>query len=332
MSTWWPTKVPTVSRARRRECVRSGPAAIRVRGLTKRFGRRLALAGVDLEIRGRQIVGVVGPDGAGKTTLLRSLAGLLEIEAEVASVLGYDLRGDVTELKTRIGYVPQSFSLQRELSVLENLRFTARLHRMPRARFAERVGELLEHTGLAPFVDRPAGQLSGGMRQKLAVANALLAEPELLLLDEPTAGVDAVARREIWELLEREAARGLVVLSTGYIEEAAACDRLVYLEGGRLVAAGTPEELRRRAAVEVYRAWGDDPQAIARAARSLPWVAATRAVGPSARIEVGREASPGPGAVLAALSALPGAPVRFAEVVGSDMEAALVALARTASP
>src|SRR6266849_5803355 len=156
---------------------------IRLRGLEKRYGQRRALAGVDLSLDGGQIVGVVGPDGAGKTTLLRALAGLLEIEATEATVLGFDLRADVTALKARIGYVPQAFGLHRDLSVMENLRFTARLQRLDATAFAQRAHELLTRTGLAPFADRPAGALSGGMKQKLAVANALLMKPALLLLD-----------------------------------------------------------------------------------------------------------------------------------------------------
>src|SRR5262249_23810415 len=168
---------------------------------------------VDLEIATPQIVGVVGPDGAGKTTLLRALAGLLEIEAQVVTVLGIDVRGDVTALKARVGYVPQAFSLHRDLSVEENLRFTARLHPLPSATSAARSTELLARTGLAPFAGRAAGALSGGMRQKLAIANALLPEPALLVLDEPTAGVDVVARGEIWTMLVEARATALVIIS-----------------------------------------------------------------------------------------------------------------------
>src|SRR5512139_164840 len=164
--------------------------AIVLRQLEKRYGSRRALTGIDLTLDGQQIVGVVGPDGAGKTTLLRALAGLLEIDAAEATVLGHDLRRDVMALKARTGYVPQSFSLHRTLSVAENLRFTARLHRLDAGDFSERADELLARTGLAPFADRAAGTLSGGMKQKLAIANALLVRPALLLLDEPTAGVD----------------------------------------------------------------------------------------------------------------------------------------------
>lgn len=305
------------------------PPAIHLRGLGKRFGAKRALGGIDLSIEGAQLLGVVGPDGAGKSTLLRSLAGLLEVTADEASVLGHDLRGEVRELKREVGYVPQVFALQRDLSVLENLRFTARLHRIPRDVFDARTHELLTRTALAPFADRRAGALSGGMKQKLAVANALLPEPMLLVLDECTAGVDVLARVEILEILEARRARTLVVLSTSYVDEAARCDRLVYLEGGRLVALGTPTELRDLAAIELYRAWGASPRVIARAARGLEWVAAVRAGGTFARIEVSAERSPGEASAVRVLAALPG--VSAVERIAVDMEATLLTLARRGS-
>ena len=300
--------------------------AIRLRRLTKRFGRKVALAGIDLELGGREIVAVVGPDGAGKTTLLRALAGLLEVEAEVATVLGFDLRADPTELKARIGYVPQAFSLPRELTVLENLRFTARLHRIGEDDFTARSRELLERTMLAPFADRPAGKLSGGMKQKLAIANALLSDPDLILLDEPTAGVDVVARAEIQELLAKAKERSLVIVSTSYLDEAESADRLVYLDDGRIVASGDPDEIRERVLHDLYRLWGDEPRALALASRSLPWVVTSRATGRFARVEVDRAVAPAKGEVIAALRAIPG--VDLAQSVPLDMESALVSLAR----
>ncbi|MBI4517783.1 MAG: ABC transporter ATP-binding protein [Deltaproteobacteria bacterium] len=303
-------------------------AVIELRGLSKRFGTRPALRGVDLSLTGGQIAGIAGPDGAGKTTLLRALAGLLEIEAVQARVLGHDLRGDVTALKAELGYVPQAFSLHQDLSVIENLRFTARLHRLARSEFAARADELLARTGLAPFAGRAAGALSGGMKQKLAVANALLPRPPLLLLDEPTAGVDVVARREIWALLAQERARALVLVSTSYLDEAEACDRLVYLDNGRVVATGTPRELEQRVGLELYRAWGDDGRAVARAARRLPYVAGARASGRAARIEVSRQDTPGAAQVIRDLGALPAVSVHFAEAIPIDMESTLLALAR----
>jgi ABC-2 type transport system ATP-binding protein len=299
-----------------------------LRGLAKRYGRRRALDGIDLTVDGRQILGIVGPDGAGKTTLLRSLAGLLEIQATEARVLGHDLRGDVTELKAQTGYVAQTFSLHPDLSVEENLRFTARLHRLPEAQLRTRMEGLLEPIGLAPFKGRRAGALSGGMKQKLAVANALLTRPALLILDEPTAGVDVGSRAEIWGMLTSERERALVVVSTSYLDEAAACDRIAYLDAGRVVATGTPEGLCAAVPLELYRAWGDDARAIARAARTLPYVQAARATGRFARVEVPRDGSPGRARVLADLRALPNAGVWLVEQAPVDMESTLLALAR----
>jgi ABC-2 type transport system ATP-binding protein len=302
------------------------PPSLSLRGLVKRFGAKRALDGVHLALDGPQIVGVVGPDGAGKTTLLRVVAGLLEVEAEEARVLGFDLRGDVRPLKARLGYVPQLFSLPREISVAENLDFTARLHRLAPELHRRRADELLERTGLAPFRDRPAAALSGGMKQKLAVANALLPEPSLLVLDEPTAGVDVLAREEIWELLSERRREILILISTSYLDETEACDRLLYLDAGRVVANGAPEALRAAVPLELYRAWGEAPRALARAARALPFVSGARASGRFARVEVPSARSPGADAVLRALAGLAGA--RLVEALPVDMESTLLALAR----
>jgi len=300
---------------------------VRLRGLRKSYGRRVALAGIDLEIDERQIFGVVGPDGAGKSTLLRALVGLLEVEADEARVLGRDLRGDVIGLKASIGYVPQVFSLHPDLTISENLQFTARLHRIPADDAATRMTELLDRTALSAFTDRVVGALSGGMKQKLAIANALLPRPQLLVLDEPTAGVDVIARGEIWTLLERAREHSLVVLSTSYLDEAADCDRLAYLDAGRVIATGTPAELRSHVPLDLYRAWGDDARAIAAAARDLAYVAGARATGPCARVEVRRDQSPDTERVLHDLAALRRGTVRFVEHVPADMETTLLGLA-----
>ncbi len=300
---------------------------IELRGLRKQYGRRTALAGVDVTIGERQIVGVVGPDGAGKTTLLRSIAGLLEIEATTARVLGHDLRGDVTALKARMGYVPQVFSLHRDLTVAENLRFTARLHRLPPDEGWARAETLLKRIAMDRFADRVAGALSGGMKQKLAIANALLPRPDLIVLDEPTAGVDVVARGEIWELLVEARRDALVVQSTSYLDEAEKCDRLVYLDDGRVVAAGTPDELRRAVPVELYRVWSDRSRDVAAAARTLPYVAGARATGRYARVEVPAARSPGTDTVLRDLNRLAPDAAQFVERVPVDMETTLLSLA-----
>ncbi len=300
------------------------PPVIRLRGLRKRFGTRTALAGIDLDVGDRQIFGVTGPDGAGKTTLLRTLAGLLEVDAAEATVLGHDLRGDVTTMKANIGYVPQTFSLYRDLTVSDNLRFTARLHRLRADVLEARLADLLERTQLAPFVDRMAGALSGGMRQKLAIANALLPAPALLILDEPTAGVDVLARGEIWSILAHARASALVVVSTSYLDETERCDHLLYLDGGRVVATGTPDELRQANPRMLVRAWGEDARAIVRAARELPFVVASRATSRFARLEVRPDATSA-AEITRAVQRLPG--VRFVEWVRPDVESTLRHLA-----
>jgi len=305
-----------------------GDPIIEIRGLRKRFGHRTALAGVDLRVTKRQIVAVTGPDGAGKTTLLRTLAGLLEIEAEVATVLGYDLRGDVTELKAHTGYVPQTFALQRDLSILDNLRFTARLHRIPADELRRRADALLARTGLAPFADRMTSALSGGMKQKLAIANALLPAPALLVLDEPTAGVDVMARSEIWSILAESRRTAAVVVSTSYLDEAEQADRLVYLDEGRVVADGVPAVLRRESPRELYRAWTDDARHVARAARGLAFAAAVRASGRFVRVEVERAPDRDRATVTRAIAAIPG--VLLVEPLPPDMESTLRHLASAA--
>lgn len=305
--------------------------SIRLRGLRKRFGKREALSGVDLDLCGAQLIGVVGPDGAGKTTLLRVLAGLLEVEAEEASVLGFDLRDDVRDYKRHVGYVPQAFSLYRDLTITENLSFTARLHDLDDAEFRKRSEELLDSTGLSPFASRMAGQLSGGMKQKLAIANALLPHPDLLILDEPTAGIDVVARVEIFDVLARLESRVLIVLSTSYLEEAADCDHLVYMRSGRVIAQGSPDALAGSTGTDPWRIWTDEPEAVKAMARALPWVESARSCGRFVRVEVLREQSPGPDAVCRTFLALDsGAAARIAlvERAPSDLESTLLALAR----
>ena len=304
------------------------PPVVEIRGLRKTFGRRKALAGVDLRVTDKQIVAVTGPDGAGKTTLLRTLVGLLEIEADVANVLGYDLRKDVTELKQHTGYVPQSFALQRDLSAIDNLRFTARLHRIPDETFRTRSEALLARTTLAPFKDRMAGALSGGMKQKLAIANALLPAPALLVLDEPTAGVDVTARAEMWTFLEEAKRDATVIVSTSYLDEAEKADRLVYLDDGKVVADGVPARLRRESPRELYRAWTDDPRHVARAARALPFAVAVRASGRYVRIEVEGARDRDRSTEMRAIDALPG--VLLVEALPPDMEATLRHLASAA--
>jgi len=221
----------------------AGAPALEARGLVRRFGAVTALDGLSLEVRPGQLYGLVGPDGAGKTTAIRALAGLIALDAGQARVLGMDplTAGRVRE---RLGLMPQQYSLYRDLTVAENLRFFGRLSVLPRAVFRERSERLLAITRLAAFTARRADQLSGGMYKKLALACALLHEPEVLLLDEPTNGVDPVSRRELWELLHEFVDRGMaVVISTPYMDEAERCSRVGLVHRGRLLLEGAPEAL-----------------------------------------------------------------------------------------
>jgi drug efflux transport system ATP-binding protein len=221
----------------------AGPA-LSARGLVRRFGAVTALDGLSFEVGGGELYGLVGPDGAGKTTAIRALAGLVSIDGGEARVLGVDPAGG--RVRERLGLMPQQYSLYRDLTVAENLRFFARLYVLRREVFRERAARLLDITRLAPFVDRRADALSGGMYKKLALACALLHEPEVLLLDEPTNGVDPVSRRELWALLHEFVHGGMTVLvSTPYMDEAERCHRVGLVHRGRLLLEGEPRELAR---------------------------------------------------------------------------------------
>ena len=217
--------------------------AIDLRAVTKRFGPILALAGVSLSIHEGEIFGLVGPDGAGKTTLLRLAAGLARADEGVVQVLGHDLATQARRVRPLIGYMAQRFSLYGDLTVKENVRSFARLHGADAdPTWRER---LLARTGLAPFRGRRADRLSGGMKQKLALVCTLVYRPRLLLLDEPTTGVDPVARRQFWDLLADFLRDGLtILLATPYLDEAERCHRVALLHEGRVLACDRPEALR----------------------------------------------------------------------------------------
>jgi len=219
-----------------------GPAVL-ARGLRRRFGAVTALDGLGFTVARGELYGLVGPDGAGKTTAIRALAGLIDLDGGEARILGLDPATDGT-VRERLGLMPQQYSLYRDLTVAENLRFFGRLATLRGAIYRERAARLLALTRLAPFVDRRADQLSGGMYKKLALSCALLTEPEVLLLDEPTNGVDPVSRRELWALLHEFVDHGMaVVISTPYMDEAERCHRVGLVHRGRLLLEGEPARL-----------------------------------------------------------------------------------------
>jgi ABC-2 type transport system ATP-binding protein len=229
---------------------------IQAHNLTKNFGETHAVDGLSLQVAAGEIYGLVGPDGAGKTTTIRLLCGALRAsraEGAAIRIAGYDIPRQIEQARAQVGYLPQRFSLYEELSVLENIRFFAEVRGMRAGEWLPRCMEILQFVGLDPFVDRLAGQLSGGMKQKLGLAVALVHQPRVLLLDEPTTGVDPVTRQDFWQLLIRlvnQSNNGngevAVLVSTPYMDEAARCGRVGFMRNGRLLVEGTPEKLRRR--------------------------------------------------------------------------------------
>jgi len=228
--------------------------AAEIRGLAKRFGGLEALRSFDADLEAGRLTGLVGPDGAGKTTLLRILAALMSPSAGKVRVLGRDVVEDAHHIHSAVGYMPQRFGLYEDLSVMENLRLYSRLRGLRGEELERTFERLLHFTRLEPFTARLAGRLSGGMKQKLGLACALMARPELLLLDEPSVGVDPVSRRELWRMVEELTDEGMaVVWSTAYLDEAERCDSVLLLDEGRLVYDGPPRELTDRIAGRSYR-------------------------------------------------------------------------------
>ncbi len=225
--------------------------AIFAQGLARRFRTRagtvVAVDGVDLQVRHGETFGLIGPDGAGKTTTTRVILGLLRRSAGESRILGYDSMRDTYAIRERVGYIAQQFALPPEMTVLENLRFFARIQGVTPAGQRRRIPELLEFAGLTQFTGRLAGRLSGGMKKKLALACSLVHEPQVLLLDEPTLGVDPVSRREFWNLLGNlRAEKGLTILvCTPYMDEAERCNQIGLMYAGRLVACDTPAAIKR---------------------------------------------------------------------------------------
>ena len=233
----------------------SSPAAsIVVQGVVKRFADTVALAGIDAEILPGRLTGLVGPDGAGKTTLMRLMAGLLRPSEGTISILGRDTVRDQGEIAHLAGYMPQRFGLYEDLSVLENLTLYAELRAMPSTQRKALFDRLLDFTRLGPFTTRLAGKLSGGMKQKLGLACALMARPQVLLLDEPGVGVDPVSRQDLWRMVAELTGEGMAVLwSTAYLDEAEQCDTVLLLNDGKLEFSGQPHELTRTLAGRSFR-------------------------------------------------------------------------------
>jgi len=244
----------------------SEDAAIVARGLTRRFGRLVAVDGVDLTIPRARIFGFLGPNGSGKSTTIRMLCGLLLPSAGTVDVLGCRMPQDAEQLRRKLGYMTQRFSLWDDLTVLENLEFMGQVFGLSGGDRRRRIGARVEEYSLGPLLAQRVGTMSGGQRQRLALAAATLHEPELLLLDEPTSAVDPQSRRDFWESLFGLVNRGITILvSTHYMDEAERCHRLAILAEGRLVAEGVPQDLMRDIAAAVIEVEAADAAAARRA-------------------------------------------------------------------
>jgi ABC-type multidrug transport system ATPase subunit len=260
-----------------------GALVIDVHDLKKSFGDRLVVDGLSLQVAQGEICGFLGANGSGKTTTIRMLCGLLVPDGGSGSCLGLDIIRDAARIRRRIGYMTQRFSFYTDLTVQENLEFVARVYELREV--GAKVAAIMRRMGLADRAGQLAAELSGGWKQRLALAACVLHEPQLLLLDEPTAGVDAKARREFWDLIHDMAGEGLTVLvSTHYMDEAERCQRVVYLSGGRIVVQGTSEEVTARSGLVTFEASGADVDGAARRLRHLPGVEAAAVFGRTVHI------------------------------------------------
>ena len=247
--------------------------AVAVHGLTRHFGAVRAVDDISFDVRAGELFGLVGPDGAGKTTTLRILAGVLPPTSGDAQILGTSVLRHPEKAKHKIAYMSQRFGLYTDLTVLENLHFYADLHLVPQSEREVRVERLFRFSNLEPFRDRLAGQLSGGMKQKLGLSCALIHQPDLLLLDEPTLGVDPVSRRDLWLIVHEMVAQGVtVVVSTAYMDEAERFDRLAFLHRGRILATDSPEALRAGVTGELIAVRVDRPRDAREFLRGTPYV------------------------------------------------------------
>jgi ABC-2 type transport system ATP-binding protein len=262
-------------------------AVIEARGLTRRFGALTAVNALDLRVEAKTIYGFLGPNGCGKTTTVRMLTGLLTPSAGEVTVLGHRLPRDAERLKRRIGYMTQKFSLYDDLSVVENLRFVAEIYGLGRRAARGRIDTLLATYALEPMRQRRAGQMSGGQRQRLALAAATLHEPSLLFLDEPTSAVDPENRRDFWErLFDLVDAGATILVSTHYMDEAERCHRLAIMERGHKRADGSPSQLMAAMGAHVLEVEGDDLRALKPQLGRLPEVISAAQLGSRLRVLV----------------------------------------------
>lgn len=261
--------------------------AIRARNLTKRFGDLVAVDHLDLDVPKASIYGFLGPNGCGKSTTIRMLCGLLTPSEGGADVLGLKVPEEARELKPNIGYMTQKFSLFGDMTVLENLQFIAEIYSYPKSQRVARIDELLQKYDLTQQRSQFAGTMSGGQKQRLALASSVLHKPKLLLLDEPTSAVDPQSRRDFWANLFRLAENGTTILvSTHYMDEAERCHRLAILDHGIKVADGTPQDLQSNTGMTIIEVLADDPYAAQAVIQPMPIVASVTQLGIRLRVLV----------------------------------------------
>lgn len=306
--------------------MRAAPdAAIVAEDLSRSYGPVVAVDRITLSVARAEVFGLIGPDGAGKTTLLRMLAGILDPSAGRAVVTGADVRAQPELLRRQIGYMPQAFSLYRDLTVRENLHFFAEIYQVPRAEVASRTERLLAFSRLGPYERTLADHLSGGMRQKLALACTLIHEPHLLLLDEPTTGVDPVSRREFWNILYDLNRRGATVLvATPYMDEAERCTRIGFMYGGRLLSVAPPARIKAQLEGEILEIVAEPRRRALAVARGLEVVRTGSLFGDTLHLTVPDAAAAEP-QVRAALDRV-GIPVRSLRVAPASLEDVFISL------
>jgi ABC-2 type transport system ATP-binding protein len=262
--------------------------AVSIERVSRRYGAVEAVNDLSLSIRAGEMFGLIGPDGAGKTTTIRMLCGLLRADAGAIRVLGLDPVRQHREVTTAVGYLSQRFSLYADLSINENIAFFAEIHGM--RDYTARRARLLDLTQLTPFANRLAGQLSGGMKQKLALACTLVHQPRLIVLDEPTTGVDPVSRREFWKLLSEFLSQGItIVMSTPYLDEAERCSRVALLHNGRLLALDAPDVLRQSLPGSMFEVIAADRRGAVAALKRLRSVTSVQTFGERAHVRLAEE-------------------------------------------
>ena len=268
---------------------------VETRALERSFGDVTAVDGVDLVLVEGAVFGLLGPDGAGKSTLIRMLATVLRPSAGSATVFGHDVIDGARQITQRIGYMSQKFSMYPDLTIAENLEFFATVRGVPKPVRRSRASELLEGMGLAEFRGRQAGKLSGGMKQKLMLATTLMHAPDLLLLDEPTTGVDPVSRREFWRILAGLHREGRTVLvATPYMDEAERCTHIAFLKAGRVQQHGTPDEVKALVPGRLVEVTAPDPRAALATVAEVPGVVSAHLLGNLVRVLWDSPADPGP--------------------------------------